>query len=296
MSPTGSSIDPVDPDLVVTKGNATPDQGLNGSSDFDPQSHAGRSDGLTPLLATSIFAAGLTVVAWLLSWVITQGESLGTPQQLFLDVMPNLFLVGLAIVVVYTVGLLWLTFKFSRIRWTIAASTLPILALGAGLILASLSPGTSNMVGMDYVPTARPESVTKYALPVLFSLGDATLSADEKRRLRESLVVIGMCNPTKLSVRGFASSKPFRRSIVEDGKECDPECRNTRLAQKRANNIGLFIEQELKLSIEPHEWRTADEMKAGRRLRDQSENGELIPDFERLNRRAEVTWEKAGCS
>ena len=108
-----------------------------------------------------------------------------------------------------------------------------------GLMVAAISPSDMRLVGMEYVPAANAGISTRFAVPVLFDSGKPKPGHNEMARLDQELKILLECSPERLAAEGYASSTRFKHSIWEDGVECNSDCRNTRLAQLRADNLEI---------------------------------------------------------
>lgn len=171
-------------------------------------------------------------------------------------------------------------------KWVAAACAGP-LSLAGIAVLASFHPGSGPYVDRERVRADNPARAERlFVLPIFFDHANASLRPVEKAHLRDLFAVFRDCVPEEIRVRGFASSARFQE---------DSDFRNRVLANRRAQVVSRFIEDEFQQAAAPVEWNEYQEMDSQRRLRDVGLKGERLLDLERLNRRAEIVWKEGAC-
>lgn len=171
--------------------------------------------------------------------------------------------------------------------------SLPLMILGFGGLVVSLKPSAVAYTGREYVPSPTVRGQKVFAIPFFFKTADDELSDRDKARLRDLLAVFNTCSAGSIQAQGFASSAPF----APQG-DCDSNCRNVRLAQRRAMRVTSFISQESRGAVRAtyRAWDDFEEMRDSRRLLDTDGSGRLIAMKERINRRVELTWLQDTCN
>lgn len=279
------------PDEAAKRDLARPAENSGTSPTTGAESSAEKAN---VLFATLPFWVMLPILAYALSYVVTRGESFGDVRILFLQAKPRILLIGLVLAMIYGVLLTILLRRLTTSRLIVVLNTVPVMICAVGLVLASLSPGSHQTCWQDFAPTLAPLSTKRYVVPVLFPTGSHELTATERERLREAIKIFMPCGVSELKSVGFASSTPYKLSLVDDSGVCDSDCRNLRLANLRARSVEKFVWAEFKLKVESIYWNMPAMMTTSRRLADMN-NGRIDWENERLNRRAELSWTPSGC-
>lgn len=236
------------------------------------------------------FAASLLMVVaatWMLSWLVPRAAHFGGAHPIPLSANFRLmtwalFGAGASILVAYLCsraeGLL-------RTRYMLLLAGPLWLCLGA--VLASVAPRSASVVTRDQVHAQPPKGERSFAVPFFFANGSDTLPEAEMSRLMDIISVFRTCSPENVFVRGFASSAKYRD---------DSDAKNRALANRRAYNIRESIQRFGTVVINV-QWLQFEDMLQARRLRDHdAETDRLLPEVERLNRRAELFWSESNCA
>jgi hypothetical protein len=249
------------------------------------------SSGLGFSLLAPILLIG---TGYVLSRVVTRGDSFGDARFLFLETRPRLFECGVLLSLVSSVALIVLLRRVTKLRLGVVACIVPLLIMGIGLVITSLKPGSTWERSLAYDPTPRSLSTIRYVLPILFPNGKESLTTQEKARIRESIQIYSSCGLSEMRSVGFASSTQFHQPLIEHGVKCDSDCQNMRLANRRAAAVSSFIKDDFGLDVPSPFWNSPSDMFTARRLVDMKE-ALIDSKVEPLNRRAELSWEMSGC-
>lgn len=244
------------------------------------------------LLLQVAFWLAMNLAFWLLSREVVHGELSSEKKILSFDFAPSLFLFSILGLIATLVGL---AIALRRVKsqngaWLVMA--LPLIVVAAGGLLTSLNPSTLTVVDREYVPTPSSVSENKFVVPFFFSTGGNKMSNPDKKALSDLVKLFGMCTNHEVFVQGFASSTKYQPT-----KDCDSDCQNKNLAQRRAIEVSKYINDTGKgrYNATYQEWDNYSHMRRFRRLVDESSPGRIIPDLEKLNRRAELTWTQGTC-
>lgn len=175
----------------------------------------------------------------------------------------------------------------SRLARALRFAGMLALACGFASGVAALSPGTASVVARDLLLERSPSTVAPaLALPFFFDNARAVLTRAEAQRLSDATHVFASCATGKLAVRGFASSAEFAEHN---------EFRNRELANDRAEAVTAALRASGFDAVAVLRWKSLDQMRQARRIRDTDELGKRLQEQERMNRRAEVVWDQTSC-
>jgi hypothetical protein len=184
----------------------------------------------------------------------------------------------------------WYVFSKKHLNLTLS---LPIFCLlPIGIVISSIHPGTGSIIARDLVQTTslqRPGRV--FAMPAYFANGIEDPAASEIKRLADAFSTFRECEAGTLRVKGFASSRPYAGSTIEQSNE-----RNKSLANDRAKRVAELLEKSIGRKVEAVPWPDYYHMQSERRIRDIDLSGNALLDAERLNRRVEIYWNDSPCA
>lgn len=235
-------------------------------------------------------AASLIVViasTWMLSWLVPRAAHFGGAHPIPLSA--NFRLMTWALLGAGACTLV--AYMCSRTERKLGTRCMLLLAgplwLCLGAVLVSVAPRSASVVTRDQVHAQPPKGERIFAVPFFFANGSDTLSAAETSRLMDVISVFRSCSPDNVFVRGFASSARYR---------VDSDANNRALANRRAYNIRESI-QRFGTTVINVQWLQVEDMLQARRLRDyDAEFDRLLPEVEKLNRRAELFWSESTCA
>lgn len=252
------------------------------------------------LIATAVLVGVLGIGAVVVNNLAPDEQVLAGERLVPVMVYRPVFLAGLSLGITATLlAAVFATVLGSRPAWQVAGATLSFgLAAVAGLmVLASIVPewGSLGSQSIARVKSTEVRTDKTFALAVMFDRGRSELTPHARQTLKDSIGVFESCAISEISIRGYASRRPFRKTLSTD-PPCDSDCRNNGLANSRAIAVHAYLKSLGVNALDPVPWTDHDDMMSTARIVDVSPEGGLLPEKERLNQRAEVYWREGRCA
>lgn len=233
-----------------------------------------------------VAAVGFCAAIWTAAYILPQSLFFRGVPPVPIRVNPPLFWMGLAGFIT-SAALLWLLSNGGASNARSTAILIGPIVLSFGSVLASVHPGQGAYVSRDEtIERAKPPE-RSFAIPIFFENGSKELLTAEVKKVKDAIELMQDCSITRPRVRGYASSRPFRKG--------DSDAENLRLANLRTKAVRDALKDAgIEADSVPY-WETYAEMATSRRIRDRDLSDVLLPDRERLNRRVDIFWEQTSC-
>lgn len=238
---------------------------------------------------TLLAAGGFCAAIWVIAYVLPQSLFFRGVPPVPIRVNPPLFWMGLGGFITFA-AVLWLLSNSGASNARSTAILVGPVVLSFGSVLASVHPGQGAHVSRDEtIERAKPPE-RSFAVPIFFENGSDELLPVEVRKVQDVIELMQDCSIASPSIRGYASSRPFRKERNEDS-----DAENLRLANRRATAVRDALKDRAGIEVDFVPWETHAEMASKRRIRDRDLSDLLLSDKERLNRRVDIFWEQTSC-
>lgn len=251
------------------------------------------------LIATAVLVCVLGIGAVVVNQLAPDEHVLAGERLVPVMVYRPVFLAGLSLGVAATLlAAVVATVLGSRPAWQVAGTTFSFGLAGVAvlMVLASIIPewGSLGSQSIARVKSKEVRTDKTFALAVMFDRGRWELTPQARQVLKDNVAVFEPCAVGEISIRGYASRRPFRVTLPAD-PPCDSDCRNNGLANSRALAVHAYLKTLGINAVDPVPWTDHDDMLSTARIMDVNADGSLLPEKERLNQRAEVYWREARC-